>query len=161
MYVPLKEAFGDVACECEIAIPVGSAEEAFYGRHIGIVAPLLGLFVAAALPSEAALQIPAVVVDAQLEVGAGHACSVAVVALKHGVAESVGLFKFAECENVGDVGIETLYHKVDLHRAEALIHVGRGAHAVAALLLEVGCKDGDYTFAADDGYVEVFIVGLR
>ncbi len=51
------ELVGDFPIGRKVAVDVGSAEHAFFGGDVGVVAPGFGLFIAAALQRHAGLHV--------------------------------------------------------------------------------------------------------
>ena len=145
---------------CQVAVPVGRTEHAaFVGR---VVAPMLGVFVAAALPCDAGLQVePAGEGRLRLDVDACHGRSAAVVAFEHRFALFVGFGQVARGEDMVECGVEAFDEQVGLHAAEGAVEVDRGAEAVRTLLAQVGGELRDHAFAAHEGDVQVFVEGLR
>ena len=91
----------------------------------------------------------------------GHLGPLAVAALLHlGI---VGLVEpdLLEHKHMVEPGVEPLEQQVALEGSEAAVHVGREAHAVRLLLLQVGRLLDDSPLAPYGSHVQVLVVGLR
>ena len=145
----------------EVAIEVRRAEHPPHGRHLGVLAPLLGLRIAAPLPGHPGLQLePAGEDRPSLDVHPGDRGSRTVVTLLD-LAAVVRILDVAQGEYIVETRVEALDEQVRLHASEVMVEVGREAHAVRPLLFQVVGQPDPDPFSAHDGDVQVLVEGLR